>query len=95
MRRPELSTVLNEFVRNPEFADRVGYFRTLAAKDSPAEQELAFSVLLNLSNSRMVKGGTARQGDGGAGRGLEEAGKHDPPPAGGRAGCMRINMGRR
>ncbi len=53
---PELVNELDEFIRSPEFARHIKFFQNLAASKEPAKRELAFAVLLNLSESRLVQG---------------------------------------
>jgi putative heme-binding domain-containing protein len=52
---PELITLRDEFLHDPQFAKHVGYFAKLGESDSPAKKELAYSVLMNLAGSRLVK----------------------------------------
>jgi putative heme-binding domain-containing protein len=53
---PDLTNVLDEFIRNPEFSRHLQIFQKLANSGSPAKRELAYAVLLNLANSRLVQG---------------------------------------
>jgi putative heme-binding domain-containing protein len=52
---PELVTLTDEFVHDPRFAKDIKYFAKLAESESPAKRELAYSVLMNLASSRLVK----------------------------------------
>jgi putative heme-binding domain-containing protein len=53
---PDLTNVLDEFIRNPEFSRHIDFFQSLTGSDSPDKRELAYAVLLNLANSHLVKG---------------------------------------
>ncbi|HZL34365.1 MAG TPA: discoidin domain-containing protein [Tepidisphaeraceae bacterium] len=52
---PQLATVRDEFIRDPQFARHIPYFAKLADSASPAKRELAYCVLMNLSGSRLVR----------------------------------------
>ncbi|HWE00802.1 MAG TPA: discoidin domain-containing protein [Tepidisphaeraceae bacterium] len=52
---PELATLRDEFLHDPQFARHIGYFAKLGESGSPAKKEVAYSVLMNLSDSRLVK----------------------------------------
>ena len=51
----ELAAVRDEFVRDTRFSRDIGYFAKLADSESPARRELAYSVLINLANNRLIK----------------------------------------
>ena len=53
---PKLVTVLDEFSREPRLAQNLTYFETLAASDSPEKREIAYTVLVNVANSRLGRG---------------------------------------
>jgi putative heme-binding domain-containing protein len=53
---PDLTNVLDEFIRDPAFARHINFIQNFAASDSAPKQELAYAVLFNLANSRLVKG---------------------------------------
>lgn len=60
----ELTALRDEFIHNPEFARYVGYFGKLSTSPSAEQRELAFSVLMNLSGSRLVKPDYKKQATG-------------------------------
>ncbi|HET6249737.1 MAG TPA: discoidin domain-containing protein [Tepidisphaeraceae bacterium] len=51
----ELATLRDEYIHDPRFARDIPYFAKLAETESPARRELAYSVLMNLNGSRLVK----------------------------------------
>src|SRR5665213_1682252 len=52
---PDLAMLRDEFLHDPQFARHVGYFAKLGESESPAKREVAYSVLMNLAGSRLVK----------------------------------------
>jgi len=52
---PQLAWAVEEFAREPRLAQNLSYFETLASSDSPEKRELAYSVLVNVANSRLAR----------------------------------------
>lgn len=51
----DLTTALDEFIRDPQFSRRIPYFTKLGESPSVQKRELAYCVLMNLASSRLVR----------------------------------------
>ena len=52
---PELATLRDEFIHDPELGRQTRYFARVSKSEDMAMREVAFSVLMNATSSRLVK----------------------------------------